>query len=234
MKRSYQQYCGLARALDVVGGRWTLLIVRELAGGPRRFRDLADGLPGIGTNLLGERVKALQQHGVIRKRTLPPPAGSTVYELTDRGRDLVPICMGLVRWGLPLLGEPSEDDELRMHWLITALAMTFDPAAARDVRLTCELGSDRAGTAHFQIHDGELETFHGPADDPDITLRGNPGVIPALFIGKIAPEAAIAQGLQLQGNVDTLRLALSLFHLTDDDPQPPEAQSPSTARPAPA
>ena len=92
VKRSYGQYCTLAKTLDVVGGRWTLLVVRELLGGPRRFGDLMDGLPGIGTNLLSERLRELQEAGVIEKRVLPPPAGSTVYELTARGQALEKAC----------------------------------------------------------------------------------------------------------------------------------------------
>src|SRR3712207_1800042 len=86
--RSYKQYCGLAYALDIVGERWTLLIIRELIAGPRRFKDLMDGLPGISTNLLSERLKSLEQQGMLRRRTLPPPAGSTVYELTETGHGL--------------------------------------------------------------------------------------------------------------------------------------------------
>src|SRR5581483_3423202 len=87
-RRSYRQYCGVARALDVVGERWTLLIIRDLLLGPRRYKDLLEGLPGIGTNLLADRLKELERHGIVRRTVLPPPAGSTVYELTDLGSAL--------------------------------------------------------------------------------------------------------------------------------------------------
>src|SRR5712691_3728539 len=98
-RRSYNQYCALARALDVVGERWTLLLVRELLLGPRRYKDLLDGLPGIGTNLLADRLKHLEDAGMIRRVVLPPPAGSAVYELTELGRRLEPAVFELGRWG---------------------------------------------------------------------------------------------------------------------------------------
>ena len=97
--KSYNQYCGLAYALDRVGERWTLLIIRELSAGPRRFTDLLEGLPGISTNLLSERLKELDQQGMLRRRTLPPPAASSVYELTPLGQSLEKSLLELGRWG---------------------------------------------------------------------------------------------------------------------------------------
>src|SRR4051812_41734616 len=101
----YQQYCGLARALDVAGDRWTLLIVRELVPGPRRFTDLLDGLPGISRNLLTERLRHLEGDGIVARRDLPPPAARQVYELTDDGRDLAGVMGPLIGWGARRLGE---------------------------------------------------------------------------------------------------------------------------------
>src|SRR3712207_3261653 len=101
--RSYDQFCGLAKALDVLGERWTLLVVRELLLGPKRYSDLLEGLPGIGTNLLAARLKALEASGLVGRRRLPPPAASNVYELTERGRALEPAIFELIRWGLDLL-----------------------------------------------------------------------------------------------------------------------------------
>src|SRR5215207_1930509 len=106
--RSYHQYCGLAYALDIVGERWTLLVIRELSAGPRRFKDLLDGLPGISTNLLAERLKHLEQQGVIRHRTLAPPAGSSVYELTAIGRALEPTLLALGKWGSQFVPPSAE------------------------------------------------------------------------------------------------------------------------------
>src|SRR5215211_4757632 len=127
-RRSYGQYCAMARALDVLGDRWTLLIVRELLTGPKRFKDLLEGLPGIGTNLLAGRLKDLAGAGVLRRTTLPPPAGSSVYELTERGRELEPVLMGLARWGLDLLGERAA----------SGLNVAFMAWTARWVRETYE------------------------------------------------------------------------------------------------
>ena len=133
-KRSYGQHCTVARALDAVGERWTLLLVRELSTGPKRFKDLLGGLPGIGTNLLAGRLKALEGEGIVRRATLPPPAGSNVYELTELGRGLEPVVVALSRWGARLLDAPREDDEL-----------TCPYAPARRVR-PGEEGHDRPWT----------------------------------------------------------------------------------------
>jgi DNA-binding HxlR family transcriptional regulator len=103
--RSYNQYCGLAYALDIVGERWTLLIIRELIAGPRRFTDLVDGLPGISTNLLSQRLKRLERQALLRRRVLPPPAGSAVYELTSLGQALETTLLELSRWGSQTVDE---------------------------------------------------------------------------------------------------------------------------------
>src|SRR5918993_5125110 len=134
-KRNYGQYCAIARALEVVGDRWTLLLVRELLTGPKRHTDLRTGLRGIATNVLGDRLQLLQQAGLFRRATLPPPAASTVYELTDRGRQLKPVLLALAGWGLPLLGSPRAQDAYRLGWLVLALEERFDPQAARGVNL---------------------------------------------------------------------------------------------------
>src|SRR5215207_10476070 len=119
-KRSYNQYCTVARALDIVGERWTLLMVRELLTGPKRLKDLLEGLPGIGTNLLANRRKTLEGEGIVRRATLPPPAGSNVYELTELGGSLEPVIMALSRWGARLLDAPREVDEMMSGWAAVA------------------------------------------------------------------------------------------------------------------
>src|SRR3712207_5891120 len=120
-KRSYNQYCAVARSLDIVGERWTLLVVRELLTGPKRFKDLLEGLPGIGTNLLTARLKDLEGYGVVHRVTLPPPAASKVYELTELGRLLEPVIAALGRWGLEFLGAPDQEVDLRPAWAVVAL-----------------------------------------------------------------------------------------------------------------
>jgi DNA-binding HxlR family transcriptional regulator len=127
-RRTYDQYCAVARALDVVGERWTLLLVRELLTGPKRFKDLLDGLSGIGTTLLTARLKDLEGKGILRRTTLPPPAGSKVYELTDLGRSLEPVVIALSRWGLKLLDAPRPEEETRPAWAMVALQRGRSPA----------------------------------------------------------------------------------------------------------
>src|SRR5215831_15975055 len=125
--RRYHQYCAVARALDVVGERWTLLIARELLLGPRRFTDLAAGLPGIGSSVLTTRLKELERSGLVVRRTLPPPAASVVYELTDLGRGVGPVLAALAEWGLNVLGPPRDDDQIMSSWLVLGLAVTAEP-----------------------------------------------------------------------------------------------------------
>src|ERR671935_3251549 len=112
----YEQYCALARALDVVGNRWTLLIIRELRPGPRRFTDLVDGLPGISRKLLTERLRALERDGIISRRELPPPAARQVYELSDDGRDLATAMAPLIAWGARRIGERRRGESFRARW----------------------------------------------------------------------------------------------------------------------
>src|SRR6478752_764338 len=118
--KQYGQFCPIAKALDVVGDRWTLLIVRELAVRPCRYTDLRDGLPGIATNLLADRLKSLEAVGVISAESAPPPVATTLYRLTERGEALLPALHELVVWGAPLLAKADATDEVRPHWLVAA------------------------------------------------------------------------------------------------------------------
>src|SRR5688572_22779601 len=124
-RRTYRQYCGVASALDVVGERWTLLVVRELLLGPRRYTDLARGLPGIGEGLLAARLRDLEARGLVGRRKLFPPASSVVYELTEAGRELEPILDGLARWGARWLGTPTDADAIRPRWVMLAMKTRF-------------------------------------------------------------------------------------------------------------
>jgi DNA-binding HxlR family transcriptional regulator len=214
VKRSYGQYCAVAKALDVVGSRWTLLVVRELLGGPRRFGDLMEGLPGIGTNLLSERLHELQDAEVIEKRTLPPPAGSTVYELTDRGRKLGGVAIALAWWGSEFMDEPpAKDEEFRVHWFMVVGQAAFRPQAAGDARLTCEMRTSDTDVSHFRIEDGKFRVFQGPAADPDIALTGKPRDLIDLFTGEVSVKKALADGVSLDGDLETLERVLEAFGL---------------------
>src|SRR5437867_2883487 len=133
-KRAYGQYCGLAHALELVGERWALLIVRDLLVGPKRFTDLRRGLPRIPTNVLATRLKELEQSSVVRRRVLPRPAGSVVYELTRYGQGLEETVLALGRWGTQTLGDPRPGDILTVDALIIALRALFRPEAALGVQ----------------------------------------------------------------------------------------------------
>jgi DNA-binding HxlR family transcriptional regulator len=191
--RGYHQYCAVARALDVVGERWTLLIARELLLGPRRFTDLAEGVPGIGTSVLTSRLKELEQTGLVAKRTLPPPAASVVYELTDEGRELGPISASLARWGVSRLGRPRDDDQIASSWLVLGLAVTAEPDpsipdAIYELRIDDE-------TFHIRTHNGRLQPAHGPAPTADATITMTTDTLAAIASGNLALRSRRADRL---------------------------------------
>ncbi|HUE75404.1 MAG TPA: winged helix-turn-helix transcriptional regulator [Chloroflexota bacterium] len=200
-RRAYRQYCGVARALDVVGERWTLLLVRELLTGPKRYTDLLEALRGIGTNLLADRLKDLETAGVIKRATLPPPAGSTVYGLTERGQALEPVVLALAAWGSVLLGVPEDGEYFRPGWAVLAMKTVFQPQLARGLRETYEF---RVGDEvfHFQVDDGAAEARQGSGWRPAFVLRTNPDPFLALAVGRLTASEALAQGLaQFEGDL---------------------------------
>jgi DNA-binding HxlR family transcriptional regulator len=210
-RRSYRQYCAMARALDVVGERWTLLIVRELLTGPKRFKDLLEGLPSIGTNLLAARLKELESEGLLRRTKLPPPAGSAVYELTERGRDLEPALMGLARWGLGLLDEPRVGEAFKPVWAVQAIKAASRPEAARWVRETYEfrVGED---VFHVRVDDGVSEPQYGPAFEPDLVVRTDPDTFLSLVSDRLEPTDAMEMGrLDVEGAPDALARLAEIF-----------------------
>lgn len=165
-RRSYDQYCALARALDAVGDRWTLLIVRELLAGPRRYTDLHADLPGVSTDVLATRLKDMEAQGLATRRKLPPPGAVTVYALTARGAELLPVLTALAGWGMPGLAERRATDALRAHWfalpLVRRLPATGVPAVV-DVALD-------EGVFHVRLG-GEGPAYgDGPAEAPDARL----------------------------------------------------------------
>lgn len=164
-RRTYDQYEPVARALDVVGERWTLLLIRELLPGPRRYTDLRVGLPGIGPNVLAERLRHLQETGLVRRVTLPPPAASNVYELTEVGAELRPVVDGLSRFGMNFLGFPKSDDSFSLRWLMRSLELMFRPEAAVGVHESYEFRLD-GEVFHVRVDDGAAEFGEGPATDP--------------------------------------------------------------------
>jgi DNA-binding HxlR family transcriptional regulator len=209
--RSYNQFCALACALDIVGERWTLLIIRELLAGPRRFKDLLDGSPGISTNLLSERLKELEQQGILCRRVLPPPAGSAVYELTPLGKALEKAVLELGKWGSQFL-PPSLEGVVLPSLGATTLAIKafFHPEQAQDFNETYELhlGSE---VVQVQIKDGEIHVQQGQALKADAVFHTDMPVFMGLFSGQLHPDDAIAGELiRIEGDPGALRRFLNL------------------------
>jgi DNA-binding HxlR family transcriptional regulator len=204
--RSYRQYCGIARAFDLVGERWALLVVRELVLGPKRFTDLRQGLPGIATNVLTQRLKQFERDGVVRRRTLPPPAASTVYELTEYGRELEPIMLDLGRWGARTMGLRAPDQSLRSEWLAVALKAFFRPEAAQDVRATIELRLED-GVYTVRLDDGRLEIAAGETETADLRLSTGTEALLGFLTGAAVPLEA----LSADGDLELLRRLPVIF-----------------------
>lgn len=193
--RSYNQFCALAYGLDVVGDRWTLLIIRELLAGPRRFTDLIDGLPGISTNLLSERLKGLEQQGLVCRRVLPPPAGSTVYELSPLGGALETAVLELGKWGSQFLPPSLEGVALpSLGAMALAIKAFFHPEQAQGIDEIYEL---HLGNEVLQvwIEDGQLQAQQGQLLRPDVVFYTDMHAFVGLFAGQIKPEQAISAGL---------------------------------------
>ena len=210
-KRSYGQHCTVARALDVVGERWTLLLVRELMTGPKRFKDLLDGLPGIGTNLLASRLKALEGHGVVGRATLPPPAGSGVYELTGLGRSLGPVVVALSRWGAKLEDGPQDGYERRPAWAATALLSLAGSRPSDGPREFYEFRIDDEPFC-LRTGGGAAEVRQGPAEAPAAVVSGGSGVILSLSAGRLAAHEALETGeLSIEGEPDARERCLRML-----------------------
>ncbi|MCA1730386.1 MAG: winged helix-turn-helix transcriptional regulator [Actinobacteria bacterium] len=210
-KRSYNQCCAVARAMDVLGERWTLLIVRELLTGPKRFKDLLDGLPGIGTNLLTARLKDLEGYGVLRRATLPPPAASRVYELTELGRSLEPVVMSLARWGLEFLGASCEEDDRQPAWAMVTLGSVLKPEAMGETKESYEFRVDNEA---FQVWvvDGETGVRQGPAADPDLVVHSDTQTLLAVAAGRIETTEAVASGaLRIEGDRDARERCMKML-----------------------
>jgi DNA-binding HxlR family transcriptional regulator len=176
MPKRYDQYCPVAHALDLVGERWALLVVRELMHGPKRYTDLAGSLPGIGTNILASRLRDLEACGIVAKRRLPPPAASRVYELTEYGRALRTVLRELALWGARSLGPPTSEDELFPGWLENAVDTVLAPIAPPG-RFEFRVGDEVAS-----LVDGEAQA--GPVERPDVVVEGYPEGVYHMFVDR--------------------------------------------------
>jgi DNA-binding HxlR family transcriptional regulator len=204
--RSYEQYCALAKALDVIGDRWTLLIVRELLiRGRCRYTDLRNGLPGIATNLLADRLREMEAAGIVRREDAPPPIATTLFQLTTRGEELEPVLHQLGRWGGPLLAKRSKRDAFRTHWLSLPAKLHLTDRTPDRLPITIELRTGGDEPLLIETIDGAVRTRPGRAANPDAVLTGTPQVIVGVLTGKLDLAAARAAGLRYDGDPKILR-----------------------------
>lgn len=210
--RPYGQFCGLARALEVIGERWTLLVVRDLLLGPKRFSDLQRGLPRIPSNILADRLKDLEQSTVVRRRVLPRPSSGVVYELTDYGHELKPILLSLGVWGSRSMADPRSDDVLNADSLALGLQATFQRNAARGLNATFEVHAGPV-VAHARVSRGGLTAAPGPLADADLVLHAGPA-LRSLMAGEISMDDALESGMvSFSGDRKLLDRFVEVFRL---------------------
>ncbi|MER7466674.1 helix-turn-helix domain-containing protein [Streptomyces sp. NPDC097981] len=190
-RRSYDQYCASARALDAVGDRWTLLIVRELLAGPRRYTDLHADLPGVSTDVLAARLKDMEAQGLATRRKLPPPGVAMVYELTPHGAGLLPVLAALAEWGASDLGERRPTDALRAHWFALPLMRRLP---AGEVPAVVEVALDE-GVFHVRLGGTGPAYGDGPAEAPDARLALDAETCRAVGAGVLTVEQGVRAGL---------------------------------------
>jgi DNA-binding HxlR family transcriptional regulator len=212
VKRSYGQYCSLARAFDVIGERWTPLLLRELMLGPKRYADLLDGLPGIGTSLLATRLRDLEAQGVIRQRRLPAPAARNVYELTDDGVELVEALGPLARWGAKRIGRQGDDEIFRMEWFLLYMRVAADREAARGVHDVYEFHVDDE-VLHVIVEDGEVVTGAGPAPRaPDLVMTSDRDTFVGIGSGELDPASPkVAKRMKVDGDPRAAQRCLAIL-----------------------
>ena len=208
--RSFGQYCGVSRALETVGERWALLVVRDLLVGPRRFSDLRRGLPRIPTNILSARLRELEDAGVVDRMLLPRPETGVAYALTALGRQLEPVVLALGRWGAGVLGDPRPGEVVTVDSLVIALRAAFRPERAAGIHLGFEVRFG-ALTLHARVDDGALVAAPGPLDAPDLVIEAGPS-LRALLDGTLLPIAALRRGdVRLTGDRALLDRFVALF-----------------------
>jgi DNA-binding HxlR family transcriptional regulator len=228
-RRTYGDSCGIARALDLVGERWALLVVRELVLGPKRFTDLRAGLPNLSPDVLAQRLRELEQAGLVRRRKLPPPAGARVYELTDWGSELEPVLLALGRWGSrsPL---PSEPPQLGVDAVAVALKTMFDPArvaVGKDGGAPERSYQLRLGEHEFalRVSGGVLELTRGVIDAPTAVIDTDPSTLAALlWHGYPLDDALASSALRTEGSRREVQRFLGLFPAAEPAPAPAVAE----------
>jgi DNA-binding HxlR family transcriptional regulator len=211
VNKSYAQYCGIAAALDRVGDRWTLLILRELSFGQQRFTDLRTSLPGIASNLLTERLRDLERDGLVEQRELPPPAARTVYSLTESGRGIIPVLRALARFGISFLGDPVDGEVRPRQAVYGGLAALLDPVAARGVDLRIRFRLD-GEELWLEIRDGRIVRADSTAA-PDLVVTGSAAALVELYRG--ADPASLRPRLEITGSRASRKVFRDLFPVPD-------------------
>lgn len=212
-KRTYGQYCGLSGALDLVGERWTLLVVRELMTGPKRYTDLADSLIGIGTSLLADRLKRLERDGIVVRGHLPPPAASTVYRLTEVGQELAQALLPLISWGLryAVPERPGPDDVIQAHWTLLPFIQEIEPARLEGIDATYRFVVE-GRTAFLRLHGGQATVLLATDSEPDATVTLSATTVVAIGSGRTTALDALGAGLvTIEGNQEALDGLVSVF-----------------------
>ena len=212
--RRYRDACGTAQGLDIVGERWTLLVVREILLGPKRFTDLREGLPGISSNILTDRLETLEEAGVVRRRTLPAPAASKVYELTDWGTELEPVVAALGRWGVRSPWR-SEEDEISVDGLAVSFQTMFDPGAAGDLEASYEilLGGQVFG---LEVGGGRIRVYRGAPGDADARIQTYAATLGALVYEGRDLDGALRSGdVEIEGDRSAVERLMGLFPLPE-------------------
>ena len=206
--RSYGEYCSVAKALDVVGDRWTLLIIRELLlRGACRYTDLKNGLPGIATNLLSERLRELEAAGLVRRKDAPPPVATALFHLTEEGKELEPVMRALGWWGVRYMTQRADGDEFRSQWFTYPISffLTDRDPGAPPASIELQTTSD---PMTIEVSDGSIRTRLGSAASPDLVLKGEPLHILGLLSQKLTEAEATARGLQIIGDASVLKRVL--------------------------
>ncbi|HEY3480078.1 MAG TPA: winged helix-turn-helix transcriptional regulator [Streptomyces sp.] len=213
--RTYGQFCGLARALEIVGERWAMLVVRDLVLGPKRFTDLQDSLKRIPTSILTARLNELEESGVIRRRVLPQLDAAVVYELTDYGSELDKIVIELASWGGRSLGKPQTGQVFTRDGAILSLYAIFRPETAKGVHLTYEIRHPKGLTVHALVEDGDIKCGWGSHPDADLVIEPQGAALVDLYAGDVSASEAVHSGkIKIEGRVEHLELFAKIFHVT--------------------
>lgn len=206
--RSYGQYCALAKALDVVGDRWSLLIVRELlVRGACRYTELRAGLPGVASNLLAGRLRSLEAGGVVRREFAPAPIATDLFHLTDRGKELEPVLQLLGIWGAPLMADPEPGDAFCTHWLSFPIQHFLRDRMPGEPAVTIQLSGGQDALT-IEAASGKIHTRIGAAKAPDLVLTGAPQLLVGVLTGNLRLSEAKAVGLEVEGNPAVLERLL--------------------------